>query len=101
MARPSFLMVCDVKTPELRRRLVIPLPLLVLEDLLCAGLDLWKLTVRFMPRLASSADQYMSIANSVLPELASVFSVLRQAGPFTLVEVNDPASGVRVSIRTL
>lgn len=100
MARPSFFMVCIVKTPELRRRLLIPLPLLVLEDLLRAGLDLWKLAARFMPRLGSFADQYMSIVNSMLPELASVFSVLRHAGPITLVEVDDPDSGVMVSIRT-
>jgi hypothetical protein len=84
----------------MRRRLVIPLPLWVLEDLLRAGLDIWQLVTRFLPSLSRSADRYLSIANTLVPDLGRVFVVLRKAGPLTLVEVNDPVHGVKVTIRT-
>lgn len=99
MVRPSFFLVCNIKVPSLRHRIVIPLPLWVLDDLLQAGFSIWTWVARFRPELPASMDRHLPGATAALSDVSHLFGALRQVGPFTLVEVDNPADGVRVSIK--
>ncbi len=101
MARPTFFLVCNIKVPDLRRRIVVPLPLWVLDDLLQACFSIWKLVARFRPELPASMDRHLPGANAALSDVSRLFATLRDVGPFTLVDVDSPADGVRVSIKLI
>lgn len=99
MARPSFFLICSVRVPDWRHRLVIPVPLLVLDDLLQTGLSIWKLVSRFRPQLHDQLSQHLPEVRAALREVPQLMAELRHAGPFTLVEVNNPDEGVEVLVR--
>lgn len=101
MVRPSFFLVCSVKLPERRRRLVIPVPLLVLDDLLQTGLFVWQLVCRFRPQLSAALDGHLPQVRAALQAVPQLMRTLRTAGPFTMVEVADPGEGVEVTVRLI
>lgn len=101
MARPSLFLVCHIKVPDLRHRILIPLPLWVLDDLLQAAFSIWSLVIRLRPGLTDGIDSHLPGMSSIVPDVGRLFSTLRHAGPFTLVDVDDPTEGVKVSIKLI
>lgn len=99
MRRPSFLMICSVRTRELRRGIHIPIPLPVVEDMLQTGCSIWRLVARFVPAARHALQEIPPQVSDVLSQVPNLVSTLRAAGAFTLVEVNDPSEGIHISIR--
>ena len=99
MARPSFFLVCSIRLPEKRMRWVFLIPLLVLDDLLQTGLSIWNLVCRFRPELHDVLDRHLPEIRAALHEVPRMMSVLRSAGPFTMVEVAVPDEGVEVTVK--
>lgn len=101
MARPSFFLVCSVRLPEKRMRWFFPIPLFVLDDLLETVLSVWNLVSRFKPELHDVLNRHLPEIRAALHEVPQLISVLRTAGPFTMVEVAIPDEGVEVTVKLI
>lgn len=91
---PNFYMLCVVQLPEWKHRLVVPVPLFLVDELL-AIVPLITRVARLTPAGAVlekvNADKIGHMVNDV-------WHKIRAAGSFTVVEFNDK-DGTRVKIR--
>lgn len=98
MVRPALFLWCRIKTDSLRRPLVVPVPLPLLEDLLHAVFTLLRIGGKWIP-WQQKLGEYGGPVQQTLQELPQLVRVLRSAGPFSLVEVYDPEEGTEVTVK--
>lgn len=89
-------MLCVIKMPDWRHRLIIPFPIFLLDDVI--ALAAW--ATRFIPAHVGSNLPFGTDIKKVLSKIPEVWDTFRHAGPFTVVEFVD-GSGTKVSIRMI
>lgn len=94
--RPSFYMLCVIQIPEWKRRLIIPLPLFLVDEIL-ALVPLALSVVRLTP--AAKVVKKVDI-NKVYPVIAETWRTLRHSGPFTVVDLAS-GDGTRVLLKII
>lgn len=88
-------MLCIIKVPELRRRIILPIPLFLVDEILDIGSVVFSLINRkYLPRELND-KQIQGILNAV----RAAWREIRRAGSFTLVDVNS--GGAQVSIKVV
>lgn len=100
MVRPAFFLWISIRSTAKRWR--FPVPLFLVEDVLDSGLVLWRMGKRWLPRQQlPDLDALEPAVRQALAQVPRLLSTLRRAGPFTLLEVNDPASELEVTIKVV
>lgn len=103
MKRPTFLLWCSIKPGFRQKRIVVPVPLPLVEDILQAVASLWSLGSRWLDRQEELRDfkEFGPLIKQFLQQIPQIVATLRQAGPFTLVEISQPADGLEVVIKVV
>lgn len=109
--RSSFLMLIKVNADS--KKIVIPLPLPLIEELFdaCAWLLYWLIKIKpdlvtiiceNMKGLQSIPAEWSNLSEALILELltapAIFFRALRAEGPFTLVKINDDSNSIEISL---
>ncbi|MEC9488662.1 MAG: hypothetical protein UMV23_04180 [Halanaerobium sp.] len=107
MRRPSLFMMISIKAEDLKHRIMIPLPLFLMSELLDCLVYLTYLYTKFskkerpLKRLLGKVpylqEDFGQLDEVQLVEMAAdLFSELRRYGSFTLLEVRDGDTQVKI-----
>lgn len=92
-------MLCVIKQPDWKHRLVVPVPLFLVDEVLAVAS--WGLRMARFSRLSivKIGTKNVNLAKAC-DSVEYAWRSMRKAGPFTLVEVNS-GDGTQVEIRLI
>ena len=97
--RPNFYLLCVVKLPEWKHRLIIPVPLFLVDEVM--DLASWGIRLaRFSRRSTLKVGIKMADIERICGSVESAWWAMRKAGSFTLAQV-DSRDGTKVEIRLI
>lgn len=88
-------MLCIIKVPEYRHRIIVPIPLFLVDEILDIGVTILGLINRkHLPR-----ELHNGQVQGIFKAVCGAWREIRRAGSFTLVDVQS--GGTCVSIRLI
>jgi len=91
---PSFYLLCIVKAPDLKHRIIVPIPLFLIDDLL----SVVPLAIRIAKLTPASRVLKKVDVERIWHVIESSWKSLRHAGSFTMVDFSAK-DGTRIYVR--
>jgi len=91
---PNFYLLCVVQLPDWKHRLVLPLPLFLVDELL----DLVPLLMRIARLTPASAVLERVDVDRISRMVTMSWNKIRRAGSFTIIEIDNDGTKVKLQL---